>query len=198
MRTHCCVGGEIKEKCGGSCCDEDEFCCGDQDDHECCGMDEVCCWNPIDGYYCNPPCSGPTLINTSCCSEDNEETHQCIGCLMDDEGPCDSFTYLDFTGLHLYECYNGCDHFIVDKICYEEKKCSLSGFKTDNMCLECDTGRMCSGSITGGPFECQYGDGLACAIVIAACEITFTCFECDEGDGDVVDTFTLPTCVACL
>jgi len=182
--------------CGTECCGATEYCCGDPSWNElCCNNDEVCCWY-IDGsgnfvFYCNPPCT-EEVINTTTCSEDNEENYACIGCTSPLPPNCTAQQYQDYSGLEIKECHDGCWWQTPDELCYEQRYC-LADIKENHYCMECQGKWLCIPCLdTGSSCICEEPSIAGC-IINVSCFIASTCFKCITG-GELIDTFKMETC----
>jgi len=187
--SKCCMNGQCKNRCGSSCCGDDQYCCGEQ---ACCAADEVCCYylDTLE-HYCSPPCRDE-VIDTTSCSENNEDDYKCTGCQQITAPTCG--TYRDYTGLQIKACYDGCPQFDWSTSyddCYREKRC-FPMLHSNSVCVECEGEEFCAGILDIGPpgGDCET---IGECIVQIVCDIIKTCFQCERG-SQVVSFLGRETC----
>jgi hypothetical protein len=197
--TKCCVSGHCTERCGGGCCEPNQYCCGDIDEGQCCNADEVCCWG-FDGsggiyHYCNPPCRDEITDSTTC-SKNNENDYKCDECGSQINPPTCGTTYREYTGLIIETCYDGCPQFDWNdsyEICYQEKQCTQSMAKQNSMCMECNGKHVCIPIIgmDSGLLYCQTAYD---CIIQVGCNVLYTCYQCENSDTVVGPPNRKETC----
>ncbi len=195
-QTECCLDGGCRPRnCGGNCCRANQFCCGDLQEGVCCNAGEECCFYLAYPYshYCVQPCRDE-ITDTESCSEMKDENERCPGCTPPFFSPqCWEFHWVDYTGLKIKECYEGCpqrDWNIRSEICYQRKFCTGT-FQENQLCMLCQDELFCVPLLNSGPSGCDFSIG-NCLLTVA-CNLLTGCVKC-EPSSEVIDTYYRETC----
>ncbi|MFN8590523.1 MAG: hypothetical protein U0031_03600 [Thermomicrobiales bacterium] len=175
--TPCCVGGECRSLCDGSCCADcfvqidgtgrpapgSDFCCPAEkicgpnpnklSDDRCCYPNEAC----VAGECCCDGCLGSVICGGECCAE----AACCNGACC----PTGKICAATPNGDACVSANRACDH---DQDCYEDESCH------GGVC--CSGARMCSNNI-GSEFCCAVGTicELPGTLSAVCCPIGTTC-----------------------
>jgi hypothetical protein len=183
--TTCCNGSTCDPANCESCVDDQCVICGGDPCQKCC--------IGLTTSWCVEKCK-EEVVDTTTCSKDNEDGYKCDGCgsLIN---PPTCGTYRAYTGLQIKTCHGGCfwDSDSSQEICYQEKQCSTSMGHLNSMCMECNGRHVCISIIGGGPSgePClTIGD----CVTEIACNLLYTCFQCEPSDTVVGPPITRETC----